>query len=64
VDHETAAKTARAAIFAIRQGVHHHDEAQRIVEKHGSRKAGIPITGRKRKSADKPTSKTQLHLDF
>jgi deoxyribodipyrimidine photo-lyase len=64
VDHEAAARAAKAAIFAIRQGARHRDEAQRIAEKHGSRKAGIPITGRKRKSADKPAPKTQLILDL
>jgi deoxyribodipyrimidine photo-lyase len=64
VDHEAAAKQARAAIFAVRKNSEHRDEAQKIAAKHGSRKAGIPMTGQKRNVAKKTSPVAQLNLDL
>ena len=64
VDHVTAAKAARDALYAIRKRGDHHQAASEIAEKHGSRKAGIPMTGAKRKRAVRPGADGQLKLDF
>ncbi|WP_421836782.1 FAD-binding domain-containing protein [Novosphingobium sp.] len=61
VDHAKAAAAARQALHAVRTGAGHRTTASRIAEKHGSRKAGMPMTGQKsRKHA--PTA--QLALDL
>ncbi len=54
VDHLAAAKEARQKIWAVRRGTSFRDEANRIQDKHGSRKSGIPMRGgaRQRKRAD------------
>jgi deoxyribodipyrimidine photo-lyase len=64
VDNAAAAKAAREALYALRKGSEHREAAQKIVKKHGSRKAGIPMTGRKTRSAPKKTNTKQLALDF
>lgn len=48
VDHEQAARDARAAITAIRRDPAHAGPARAIVQRHGSRRAGLPDTSRKR----------------
>ncbi len=54
VDHLAAAKAARQKVWALRGSQAYRAEAARIQAKHGSRKSGIPTTGRRRKaSADK-----------
>uniref|UniRef100_UPI0013DB8DFF FAD-binding domain-containing protein n=1 Tax=Sandarakinorhabdus rubra TaxID=2672568 RepID=UPI0013DB8DFF len=50
VNHEQAARDARAAITAIRRDPAHAAPARAIVAKHGSRRAGLPDTTRRRKS--------------
>ncbi len=64
VDHAAAAKAARDALYALRKGSGHRDAAREIAAKHGSRKAGIPMTGRKVKTTPKPADVSQLTLDF
>ena len=64
VDHAVAARAARDALYSVRQGAHHRREAEGIVAKHGSRKAGLPMTGRKRKSAVKEPTDPQIQLEF
>jgi len=64
VDHLAAARAARDALHAVRKGADHKPAAEKIAEKHGSRKAGIPMTGRKRKPAIKPKNDSQLTLEF
>ena len=64
VDHAAAAKAAKDALYGLRKGAGHRSAASRIAEKHGSRKAGIPMTGRKAKAAPGATSSKQLSLDF
>ena len=64
VDHAAAAKAARDALYALRKGSGHREAAREIAAKHGSRKAGIPMTGRKAKAAPKAPDASQLTLDF
>ncbi|WP_156255778.1 FAD-binding domain-containing protein, partial [Sandarakinorhabdus oryzae] len=61
VDHEQAAREARAAITAIRRDPAHAGPARAIVQRHGSRKAGLPDTNRRRKS---PAMINQGQLDL
>jgi len=61
VDNATAAKAARDALHAIRKDADHKATARQIVDKHGSRKAGVPMAGAKRGA--KPKS-AQLALDL
>ena len=50
VDHLSAAKTAREKIWAVRGSDAFRAKANRIMDKHGSRKSGIPNRGRRPKS--------------
>ena len=53
VDHLAAAKQARHKIWSLRSDRDFRETAARIQNKHGSRKSGLPMTGRKRgKKAD------------
>ncbi len=61
VDHEQAAREARAAITAIRRDPAHAAPARAIVHRHGSRRAGLPATERRRKMPA-PTAQGQLDL--
>ena len=62
VDHAAAAKSAREVLYALRKGADHRLAARDIVVKHGSRKAGPSVTGRKRQA--KPVTDKQLAFDF
>ncbi len=62
VDHAVAGKAARDALYALRKGSGHGQAAREIVAKHGSRKAGIPMTGRKTKVRSKAADDLQLSL--
>lgn len=64
VDHLAAATAAREALHAVRQRGGHRAVAARIAEKHGSRKAGVPMTGRKPRTAPKPAASSQLAFDL
>ncbi|MEO1794274.1 MAG: FAD-binding domain-containing protein, partial [Pseudomonadota bacterium] len=59
VDHVEAAREARQRIYGIRRGDTFRDTANAIQSKHGSRKSGMPNTGRKgaSKSGTKATAK-------
>ena len=48
VDHESAARQAREAIYGVRRGDAYFDAAREIQHKHGSRKAGLPPTAKPR----------------
>lgn len=61
VDHVKAAAAARDALHAVRRGSGHRTTASRIAEKHGSRKAGMPMTGQKSR---RQATTTQLALDL
>jgi deoxyribodipyrimidine photo-lyase len=64
VDHAVAAREARDALHAVRQGVEHSRQAREIVAKHGSRKAGVPMSGRKRKRVVEEPIDPQIGLEF
>lgn len=50
IDHLAAAKEARQKIWAVRKGDDFRVSAGRIQNKHGSRKSGVALRGRKRAS--------------
>ncbi len=58
VDHLAAAQAAREALSAIRKTGPHRSEAQAIADKHGSRRAGLPMTGQGRKPRPDPAQLT------
>lgn len=60
VDHEQAAREAKAKIHAIRRGDAFHEEKQAVMKKHASRKPGREGTARRKKPAPTP----QLKLDL
>jgi deoxyribodipyrimidine photo-lyase len=64
VDNATAAKAARDALHGIRKRADHQMVARQIVERHGSRKSGMPMTGAKRGTRRKPAPTAQLALDL
>lgn len=64
VDHVAAAKAARDALHGIRRRADHKTDARRIVSRHGSRKAGLPMTGRPRRLKPRPADSGQLTLDL
>jgi deoxyribodipyrimidine photo-lyase len=64
VDHVAAAAAARAALHAVRQRSGHRAVAAGIAEKHGSRKAGMPMTGQKSRAKAKPVDTGQLAFDL
>ncbi len=66
IDHEQAAREAKAAITAIRRDPGHIAPARAIVARHGSRRAGLPDTTRRPKMATaghaQPPQQGQLDL--
>lgn len=64
VDNAAAAKAARNILYGLRKATEHHLEAKKIADKHGSRKAGLPMTGSKPKPIIKAQIHAQLKLDF
>ena len=63
VDHAQAARDARDALQAVRKTPRHRQAADDIAARHGSRKAGIPMTGRKRKPVTAAARAEQLALE-
>ncbi|MDZ7627414.1 MAG: deoxyribodipyrimidine photo-lyase [Parvularculaceae bacterium] len=61
VDHVEAARAARERIYAARRGPAFARDADAIQEKHGSRKSGLPPTGRSRR---KRAPSNQSSFDF
>jgi deoxyribodipyrimidine photo-lyase len=64
VDCALAAKAARDALYVVRKGPDHKASARKIVDKHGSRKTGMPMTGQSRRTAKKPSISAQMTMDF
>jgi deoxyribodipyrimidine photo-lyase len=60
VDNAAAARAAREAIHAVRKGAGHRAEARLIVDRHGSRKAGMPMTGARPGLRRRPAPGAQL----
>jgi deoxyribodipyrimidine photo-lyase len=64
VDHEQAARQARAQIYAVRSGAAYRAIADAIQEKHGSRRSGLPPTGSRRRRARAVARPSQQEFDF
>lgn len=64
VDNASAAKAAREAVHNVRGNAEYQRAAGAIVVKHGSRTAGLPMTGQKRQAKAKPADDGQLTLDI
>lgn len=62
IEHEDAARMAKAKVFAARKGQAFHREADRIQHKHGSRKAGLKNTGRRAKRSSPDPRQATLDL--
>lgn len=63
VDNAAAARAAREALYGLRKAAGHASPARDIATRHGSRRSGIPMTGRRRAVTAKPDS-AQLKLDL
>jgi deoxyribodipyrimidine photo-lyase len=64
IDHASAAKAAREKLYTLRNDRGHKQAAKAIAVKHGSRKAGIPMTGRPSKGKIKTNDDSQLTFDL
>lgn len=64
VDNAAAARAARDALHAVRQASGHKVVARQIVDRHGSRKAGMPMTGARPGVRRRPDNSAQLTLDL
>jgi deoxyribodipyrimidine photo-lyase len=64
VENAAAAKAARDALYVIRKSPDHKAAARKIVNKHGSRKTGMPMTGQQKRARAKPTNDAQIAMDF
>jgi deoxyribodipyrimidine photo-lyase len=64
IENAAAAKAARDTLYAIRKSSDHKVAARKIVNKHGSRKAGMPKADQKRSAKPKPVSGSQYVMDF
>ncbi|MGB0682310.1 MAG: FAD-binding domain-containing protein [Magnetovibrionaceae bacterium] len=62
VDHLAAAREARARIGAIRKQDGFHAEADGIQQRHGSRRSGLPPSGRRRTGPRKAANQLTLGL--
>jgi deoxyribodipyrimidine photo-lyase len=62
VDLKASTEAAKTRVYAARKGRAFHEAADAIQEKHGSRRSGLPMTGRKR--SRKPSPAGQLDLDL
>jgi len=67
VDHATAVRAARERIFAVRRGAAYGEQADAVQARHGSRRSGLPPTGRTpraRAAARQRRDARQLGLEF
>jgi deoxyribodipyrimidine photo-lyase len=64
VDNAAAARAARDALHGTRKRADHKTAARDIVDRHGSRKTGMPMTGARRGTGRKPAATGQLTLDL
>lgn len=60
VDHDTAVREARAAFTAWRRRAEVRQQAQAVLERHGSRRAGLPQIRRRKADRTKPTAEAPL----
>ncbi len=64
VENAAAAKAAREALHVVRKSTGHKTAARQIVQKHGSRKSGMPMTGQNRRTKTAQKNDTQMKMDF
>lgn len=64
VDNVAAARAAREALHSVRKRADHKGDARKIVAKHGSRRAGIRMTGQQPKVRTDMEGSRQLALDL
>ena len=68
MDYIAAARAAREALYAVRKRAEHGPIADSIAHKHGSRKAGLPMTGQGQRRSGKGRRSTesdaQLKMEF
>jgi deoxyribodipyrimidine photo-lyase len=64
VDCASAAKAARDLLYTLRKSPDHKVSARKIVDKHGSRKTGMPMTGQSRRTKPKPRDTAQMTFDL
>ncbi len=64
VENAGAMRSAREVLHGLRRAAGHGHVTQEIAAKHGSRKAGIPMRGRKKTQARGSADDTQLKLDL
>lgn len=63
VDNAAAARQAREALYGLRKAAAHGNTAREIAVRHGSRRSGIPMTGRRRSAPARPDA-AQLKFDL
>lgn len=64
VDEKQARQFAAGKLYGLRKDQTHRSEAKQIVDKHGSRKSGIPQTTERRKTKTPPKNDKQMDLPF
>lgn len=64
VDNAGAMRSARDTLHGLRGETGHGHLAREIAAKHGSRKAGLPMTGRRKVLLRKPAGDAQMQFDF
>jgi deoxyribodipyrimidine photo-lyase len=62
VDLKASTEAAKTRIYGARKGRAFHEAADAIQNKHGSRRSGLPMTGRRRSRRTVPDR--QLDLDL
>jgi deoxyribodipyrimidine photo-lyase len=60
VDEKTARKAAAEKLYGLRNNTAHKETARKIVNKHGSRKSGLPRTGGRKKTKNNTQGKLPL----
>ena len=63
VDPVQAAREAKEKVYAARKGKAFREAANRIQEKHGSRKSGMPMTGQRKRETKAAEDAGQMALD-
>lgn len=64
VEMQTAARQARDAVWAVRRAVDYRREADAIQSRHGSRRAGLPPSGKRPRTRRTASAEAQLSLDL
>jgi deoxyribodipyrimidine photo-lyase len=62
VEEASALRHAKQTLYGLRQSPQAQQQAQAVQDKHGSRKSGLPQTGRRRVGARLPQREGQASL--